>query len=322
MFREVQKGSPGVAVIQKLWADCVGEEGFAYKLLSLEELEGKLMGPMDKVHKLTFLHESGRAFVSGTYVDGEKYGYITMLIVEKESRRQGLGKEMLNALETEIKSRYQVEEMRIIFFNPVTLVWEVPGHPGCEHPNSPGVDVTSAAYKFFQANGYQKMATQNSYFIELKNYEFPQAMQEKEAQLNADGYFIRPYDPETMHGMEEMILGLNNPMWTRDILGEPEPKDGGRPILVPEKDGVVLGFTGPLDVEPSGRGFFAGIAVDSRARGRGVAKVLFSALCRGLRGVGASYMTLFTGEENPARRIYEAAGFTIVKTWEDMKKSI
>ena len=33
-------------------------------------------------------------------------------------------------------------------------------------------------------------------------------------------------------------------------------------------------------------------------------------------------MTLFTGETNPARYIYQSAGFKIVKTWSDMEKVI
>ena len=50
--------------------------------------------------------------------------------------------------------------------------------------------------------------------------------------------------------------------------------------------------------------------------------VLFSVLCRSLKEIGASYMTLFTGETNPARYIYQSAGFKIVKTWADMEKKI
>jgi len=43
-------------------------------------------------------------------------------------------------------------------------------------------------------------------------------------------------------------------------------------------------------------------------------------LCSTLKDMGASYMTLFTGETNQARNIYEAAGFHIVRTWADMRR--
>ena len=38
--------------------------------------------------------------------------------------------------------------------------------------------------------------------------------------------------------------------------------------------------------------------------------------------MGAGFMTLFTGETNPARNIYEAAGFSIVRSWTDMRREI
>ena len=77
----------------------------------------------------------------------------------------------------------------------------------------------------------------------------------------------------------------------------------------------------PLLLE-SGRGFFAGIGVHSEYRKYGLGKSLFSTLCQSLKDIGAGYMTLFTGETNPARRIYASAGFKIVKTWSDMQKDI
>ena len=63
-----------------------------------------------------------------------------------------------------------------------------------------------------------------------------------------------------------------------------------------------------------------GLFPECGCRGNGAGKVLFGRLCTGLRDLGAKYMTLFTGETNPARNIYEAQGFKIVRTWADMHK--
>ena len=322
MDTEVFQKSRAAGRIYDLWSECAGEKDFPYKVPDADELTRLLLTAEPGVEKITLLHESGRAFASGSYIEGEERGFVTMVLTAAEARRHGLGSEMLRALETEMKRRFPVKELHILYFNPVNLVWEIPGHPGCEHPNSPGVDISSPAYEFFHAAGYRDCSRQNSYFRQIGDYEVPAAIREIEARLNADGYFIRVYDPDTMEGMTDLIDHLGNSMWRKSILGEPLPADGARPILVPVKDGRVLGFAGPLDVERSGRGYFSGIAVDPSARGRGVAKVLFSALCANLRAIGAGYMTLFTGEDNPARRIYEAAGFTIVKSWADMKKEI
>ena len=39
-------------------------------------------------------------------------------------------------------------------------------------------------------------------------------------------------------------------------------------------------------------------------------------------GSQRGYMTLFAGGDNPAGRIYEAAGFAIVKSWATMEKEV
>ncbi len=108
---------------------------------------------------------------------------------------------------------------------------------------------------------------------------------------------------------------------SRDILGE-IAKENPRPILIAEQEGKAIAFAGPLDKEPSGRGYFAGIGCHAEYNGLGVAKVLFSNLCLGLKSVDADFMTLFTGEQNKARNIYEDAGFKIIRSWSVMRKEI
>ena len=77
----------------------------------------------------------------------------------------------------------------------------------------------------------------------------------------------------------------------------------------------------PIMALTASRGYFAGIAVAEDVRGKGLGKILFYELCKGLREKGAAYMTLFTGENNPARNIYEEAGFRIVRSWSDMRRT-
>ena len=64
----------------------------------------------------------------------------------------------------------------------------------------------------------------------------------------------------------------------------------------------------------------AGAAIAPALGGAGTA--LFASLCMGLKDMGAEYMTLFTGENNPARNIYRAAGFKIVRTWANMRREL
>lgn len=274
----------------------------------------------DQVHKITVLEEHGHGFASGCFVNGQDRAYLSMIVVKKEMQRQGIGRAMLTCLEERIRKESGVSKIEIVFFNPMTFSWYIPGKKTADHPNAPGVDVGSNAYLFFKNCRYRDYAMQNSYYLDLDDYDVPEFAADIIQKLEKEGITIEVYDPDRHYGMEEMIHKFNNPLWERDILGEAAKGKNSRPILIAAHNGKVIGFTGPLDVEKSGRGFFCGIGVDSDYRGKKISTVLFCRLCISLKEMGAAFMSLFTGENNPARNIYEAAGFRIVRTWADMRK--
>ena len=73
---------------------------------------------------------------------------------------------------------------------------------------------------------------------------------------------------------------------------------------------------------PCGRGYFAGIAVGPQWRGHGLGKLRFYRLLQAEQAAGARYMTLFTGVDNPAGRMYRKAGFRDVRTFAAMEKEL
>ncbi len=272
------------------------------------------------IHQVSVVGESGCAFASGCYVEGEDRAYITLILVRKDRRRQGIGRTMLSYLEDRLRKESGVFKIEIVFFNPKALSWVLPGENGADHPNAPGVDVGSNAYLFFKNCQYRDYAMQNSYYLDLSKYQIPSFIEDTIHKLEKENITFGIYKADNYHGMEETIKRFENPMWDRDFLGEIAKGKNARPILIASHHRKIIGFTGPLDVERSGRGFFAGIGVDREYRGKKISKVLFCKLCISLQQMGADFMTLFTGEQNPARNIYEAAGFKIVRTWADMRK--
>ncbi len=272
------------------------------------------------IHKISVVGADGCAFASGCYVEGETRAYVTLLLVKKEMQRQGIGRNILSYLEERLRKENVVSKIEIVFFNPMTLSWTIPGRNGADHPNAPGIDVGSRAYLFFKNCQYRDYAMQNSYYLDLSKYRIPSFIEDTIQKLEKENITFGIYKADKYHGMEEMIHKFQNTMWDKDILGEIAKGKNARPILIASHNGKVIGFTGPLDVEKSGRGFFAGIGVDRDYRGKKISKVLFCRLCVSLQKMGADFMTLFTGENNPARNIYEAAGFKIVRTWADMRK--
>lgn len=85
---------------------------------------------------------------------------------------------------------------------------------------------------------------------------------------------------------------------------------------------TVAGFAGPVYPEPTGRGYFAGIGIAPQYQHRHLGKLLFFRLCEEEKKAGAAYMSLFTGITNPARRIYESAGFRSVRTFGVLLKTL
>ncbi len=269
------------------------------------------------------------AFAAGSHKAGLDVGYITYVLVDKELRRLGIGKAMAKAVEDELKqvADTELKKYEAVFYNPVGLSWIVPGTDGHDHPGIPGVDMLQGGYIFMKNIGYRDFAYQNSYYRCLEGFEFSEKIKAKMEKAKEHGLSITYYDKNRHYDLEELFDNLKNPGWKAAIMNN-EAKENPLPLLVAEDasagDGraKVIGFTGPLTVQESGRGYFAGIGVHTDYRTYGLGSALFSSLCSGLHDMGAEFMTLFTGETNPARNIYESAGFKVVRCWADMRKEI
>lgn len=308
------------------------EDELPYKKISLQTCRSLFFSLSDK-YEIVSLYartpEGTAGFISGCLDRGKGRGYITFLYIVSKRRRQGIGTKLLLALEEEMKNVLPAETgtlktfpLQISFFNPCALTWLVPGTPGHDHPNAPGVDVSSAAYLFFKNRNFIPTVYQNSFYLPLDRYEEPVSLDETKTRLLAEGIEICLYDFKKHGGLEELTDNLENPVWKEELLANEMLKEKGAPVAAAIRNGKIIGFTGPLRVQESGRGYFAGIGVHSGYRGFGLGNVLFHTLCRTLKEMGASYMTLFTGEANPAGQIYRKAGFKIVKSWADMDNTM
>ena len=266
--------------------------------------------------------ENGKivGFANAAYKAESSVGYITFILVAKNKQRQGVGSKLFEALQTNLLTQGAIK-LEISFFNPLNLEWLVPHTTSHDHPNAPGVDISAAAYQFFQKRGFIDVALQNVYYQNLQTFQYTEDVKNRLKKLNDDGYEIVYFDLEIHTGLNELFDDFGNELWRETIMNNVN-SENPLPVLVVSKNNEIFGFTGPLDVTSSGRGYFAGIGIHSLHRGNGAGKVLFSLLCEGLKSEGAAFMTLFTGETNPARKIYEAVGFEIVKSFMVMRKEI
>ena len=115
-----------------------------------------------------------------------------------------------------------------------------------------------------------------------------------------------------------MLQALDNPDWT--VGSQPPPATVSACRWLWQEHGGRFRRTGLP--EPTGRGCFAGIGIAPQYQHRHLGKLLFFRLCAEEKRAGAVYMSLFTGVANPARRIYESAGFTSVRTFGVLLKTL
>lgn len=247
-------------------------------------------------------------------------GFITCLVVAKEYRRQGIGSKILKQLEDYIKASGRTV-IRNYFGAPMNLKWYIPGYDKHEHAGAPAVPFNTSYYFLLLANGYNVNGQHDGFHVDLEKFEMPQPVLDKIAENEKDGYTITIYDEKLHHGFDEMFDALQNEGFRRavhNVLAQPNPD----PLLIVQKDGEILGFTGPIRTEPSGRAYLAGVAIHPKAQKRGLGKTMFCTLCQKSKENGAKFMTLFTGADNRARNIYLYAGLRIAQSFVIMKKEL
>ena len=237
---------------------------------------------------------------------GAVRGYVSCLLLSEALDTDENARVLLTALEDSFRQAGK-SVSAVTFFNPIRLPWIIPGTPGHQHNNMPGVPRDLPLYGRMLRCGYREAATEMAMYLDLSAYAYPPAMAEKERAMAQEGYTVARYQPGLHEGLDDTLSALGNSMWSSEI---PAAASAGQYLLVGLKGHTVAGFTGPIYPEPSGRGYFAGLGVAPQYEGHGLGTLLFNKLCLAERACGAQYMSLFTGVNNPAQRIYQAAGFT------------
>lgn len=246
---------------------------------------------------------------------GAQRGYVSCVLTTQGGAGGAL---LLDALENAF-SRAGCETAEVLFFNPIRLPWLIPNTPGHTHNNVPGMWTQSPLHGQMLLRGYVERARECAMYLRLGAFCVPQRLCEKQASLAQAGYEICFYDKARHTALLQALQTLGNPEWEAEIS---DCAAREVPFLVAAQQGRVVGFAGPVYPEAGGRGYFTGIGVVPESEGRGLGTLLFYRLCEAEQALGAQYMSLFTGEQNPARGIYERAGFAVVRTFGILRKAL
>lgn len=249
---------------------------------------------------------------------GDVAGYLTCIVTADDEGAPDRYAGLLAEMEARFRSLGK-RQAEALFFNPMQLPWYVPGTDRHEHNNAPGVPVGSALHDVLLRYGYVERAVQCAMYLPLGSFTVPEAIVAKERKAAESGYEVGLFDRRQHRDPQALLAALGNPLWQQEIAAAAATDI---PVVIASLHGEPVGFAGPVVREPSGRGRFAGIGVHPEHEGHGLGSILFSRLCEAFRTIGADYMSLYTGSNNPALRIYERAGFRTVKTFATMRKEL
>lgn len=308
--------------MQSLWSTFVLENGVLYQPLTTEVFVHSFVPVQSVAYDIVTLvalqSDTVIGWISGVLHKITNKGYVSMILVNDKHRHKGIGRELVTQLESTLRHiDPSILSIDIVFFNPIHLPWTL-SNTAMGHPNMPGVVEGSTGEQFLKACGYHQYAIQQTYGKQLSANEVTPILLEQRHSLSKQGIDITWYDPLQHKGFAALFENLKSPHW---FSGVTEALNKGGPLLVVVKANHLMGFAGPLFVSSS-RGVFSGIGVHSDCRGLGVGKVLFACLCDELFQLGATYMTLFTGEQNPAKTIYERQGFHCTNRFVNLRKHI
>ena len=295
-----------------------GRDGLPYCHLAEGDFQRVFGGPGRANY---YASENGRTvgFLSGSVPGENGVSYLSYVGVVPEYRGRGIASALLSRFERDMKEKYSAARIDTVFYDSSHLPWIIPGS-GDGHPCAPGTPSGSAAEKLLLSRGYAEWTAQISYYRRLCGYEAPEGLDEKRKRLRTEGIDITLYDPDVHRGLPELFDAIRNPGWKAAVLSRLD-----RPVIVAadmNRQGLVVGYTGPLSVEREGsglRGCFHGIGTHPDYRGRGIATQIFCEMCRIHKASGADFMSLYTGETNPARHVYEAAGLFPVARWSNLR---
>ncbi len=293
------------------------EERFAALFLSsphyspqyslVAEKDGKVIGFVNGITKKIFLSKETHESTPG---------YLTVIFVDPMHRRSGIGSALLKAL-MQALSQSGKRMISCSGSNPINLAWLVPGTDGHDHNNAPGMDLDCPGYPFLLKQGFEDKYSEVAMYLDLKDYVVSPDFDVKRAALQAEGIVTGRYDVSLEYDYDRMCDRVGSEYWRKVLLDETHAASP-RPILTATHNRHIVGFTGPVDKQESGRGWFTGICTDPEYERRGIATVLFNLLMQEFIAVGATFSTLFTGRDNHAQRLYLRTGFRVVRRFSVM----
>ena len=200
-------------------------------------------------YEYTFVRaEQGRAvaFICGCVGNdiphGRERGCFTCLAADPAWDTPETTVQLLDALEEAFRVAGKTASA-VTFFNPMHLPWVIPGSPGHEHNNMPGIATDLPLHERMLAHGYTEITQETAMYRTLTNFAIPPEVRALEHRTAAEGCTLALYDPNRHHGLDAMLQALDNPDWTVRVTAAARD---GLCLPVALAGNTVAGFAGPV----------------------------------------------------------------------------
>jgi len=234
-------------------------------------------------------------------------GWINVLFVDKDHKRQGIGESLVKRAEAKLKS---------MGAETITL--------GAYSPNYffPGVDKGNynGAMKFFDKLGYQAGKESYSMCKDLHGYKISEETLEKLTIAQENGFSFVNFEYKYALELLEFSKSEFGGGWKRNALISMQNNNAENCILlVLNSEQKIVGFCmRMIDGNPMR---FGPIGVKGEVRNFGIGGILFDIMQLEMAKRGV-YHLYFVSTDAPGRRFYEKHGVNVFRTYVDYQKTI
>lgn len=306
-YRQKDLGQIVAGWNQSLLYDPVSEERFFKQVVMDENFDRELAVSLVKDGRIIgFCLGVKRKYPYLTRGLEPDRGWISIMYVLPEYKKQGYGQILLDEVEKRLKER-QTKEITLCAYSPNYF--------------TPGIDINyEAAVSFFEKNEYAKTGDAVSMQRSLFTYSIPSHTLQKMEDFQKKGWKFCSYSNEYMDGVLEFTKKEFDAGWVRNILQAIKKKEAEDTILlaVDEKNQVVGYCMRKIDGNDAR---FGPIGVKEDLRSSGIGGILFDLQMREMQKRGICY-AYFLWTHGDAMRFYERHGMSTYRTYRLYRKKI
>ena len=232
-------------------------------------------------------------------------GWINLLFVKKECRRQGIARAMVQEIEQRLKT-FGVKHVTLAAYSPNYFF--------------PGIDVEGypEAIQFFEQMGYQGIEDSFSMCKDLHDYYMTEDVLEKKKKAEENGFWFGNFEAQDALEILELAKEEFGGGWKRNLLMAMRAGEAEDVVTVVKYQGRIVGFAmRKIDGNPMR---FGPIGVSHKMRNFGIGGILFEVKQQEMCSKGI-YHLFFVSTDIPGRRFYERHGVQVFRTYRKYEKN-